>query len=84
MPIPHTTMVGKSNITTFTYIPMMMHDDEDYVITVDGYTDEHEEKIERFYLTKEKYNCLSVGQYFNVDKDCSDQPNEDKKLYEVK
>jgi len=34
MPIPHTITVGKTSSTYFTYFPMMMHDDADYVTTI--------------------------------------------------
>lgn len=74
MPIYH--RIGK--VTTVTYIPIIRHDDEDYVITIDGFTEEdHEERIEDFYVSKAKYECIKVGDHFYIDKDCSDSPNDD-------
>lgn len=75
MPIPH--KVGK--VTFFTYIPIPMHDDADYVLTVDGFTKDGEEKLEKFYVTEDIYRKHKIGSGFCYQAGCSDQPNEDQK-----
>lgn len=74
-PIPH--RIGK--ITTYTYIPVTMYDDEDYVVTIDGFTDSHEERVEAFYVSKSKFECLKKGDHFYITEDCSTSPNDDEK-----
>jgi hypothetical protein len=79
MPIPHTMSTGKTTSTYFTYIPMMMHDDEDYTIRMHGFTEKGEEKDETFYVSKSTYDKLKLGQDFCVSEDCSKNANKDRK-----
>lgn len=80
MTIPHTFSTGKTTTTYYTYIPIMMHDDRDFVITIHGTTDKGEEKDETFYLTESTFIKLKLGQRFCVSDDCTKSPNEDTKL----
>ena len=80
MPIPHTVSSGKTTSTYFTYIPIIMHDDRDFVIIIHGLTDNGQEKDERFYLPQSIFDQLKLGQHFCVTDDCDKEPNEDKKL----
>jgi hypothetical protein len=77
MPIPHTLTTGKTTTTYFTYIPMIMYDDEDYTLSVKGFTDDGEQKTEIFYVSKSYYDCVSSGTHFVANKNCSRSPNED-------
>lgn len=72
MPIYHST--GKSGF--YTFIPLMMHDDEDYRVSIVGVTD-GETLEETFYVSRAKYECLAIGSRFKVDSDCSTEPNDD-------
>lgn len=76
MPISHTMMVGKSCTTSITYIPMTMYDDEDFKVQISG-NDGKEDRIETFYVSKKQWECLRVGDYFQVTTDCSTSPNKD-------
>lgn len=78
MPIPHTVSTGKTTSTYYTYIPVWMHDDEDYVITLDGFTEkEHKEVQKTFYVSKSRYNSIRLGQIVCIDNACSESPNDD-------
>ncbi len=79
MPIPHTISTGKTTSTYYTYIPIMMYDDRDFVITLHGTTKDGEVKDETFYLSEATYNRLKLGQQFCVNEDCSKSPNKDTK-----
>jgi len=50
-------MVGKVMIM----IPVMLYDDEDYVLNVMGYTETGERKCRRIYVSKEQYDVIYVG-----------------------
>jgi hypothetical protein len=79
MPIPHTIRSGKTSTTYYTYIPVWMHDDEDYVITLDGFTENEHKEVQRdFYISKARYDMVSIGQGFCIDDGCSESPNNDK------
>lgn len=80
MPIPHTIRSGKVTTTHYTYIPVTMHDDTDYVIVVHGHDEENEELEEKFYLNESQYKCISKGDNFKVTEDCSNESNKDRKL----
>ena len=80
MPIAHTSPCGKTTITTFTYIPVMMYDDEDYSITIKGHNSENEELVDTFYVTRKSYQCLSVGDFIKVDEGCSKDSNQDQRI----
>ena len=80
MPIAHTRPCGKTTITTFTYIPVMMYDDEDYSITIKGHNSGNEELVETFYVTRKSYQCLSVGDFIKVDEGCSKDSNQDQRI----
>ena len=70
MPIPHTQTIGKMTTTTFTYIPVWMRDDEDWVITIQNYNKRHKLKQREIYVPANRYDTLKVGQYFCIDSNC--------------
>ncbi len=80
MPIPHTIRSGKTSSTYYTYIPIMMHDDPDYVITLHGVTDDNEERTEDWYVSESTYSGLKTGRKFCVSEDCSKESNDDTKI----
>lgn len=80
MPIPHTISTGKITSTYYSYIPVMMHDDTDYVIQITGHDQENRDLTESFYVTSTQYNCLRMGDKFKVTEDCSRETNKDIKL----
>lgn len=59
--LPVTVNVGKSRITNL--VPHRMHDGEDWCISV-----EHEGKEKTYYLAKDQYNSIKVGDMFYPDK----------------
>jgi hypothetical protein len=77
MPIPHTISSGKTSSTFYTYIPIWMHDDEDYYVNIKGVNNANEEVEETFYISKPRYECLKGGDFFKVDDDCSAIANAD-------
>ena|ERR1700748_2036887 len=79
LPIAHTISTGKTTSIYFTYIPVMMHDDEDFVIEITGKNHLGENLIEHFYTSKERYNKLDIGKFICVDETCNREPNEDTK-----
>ena len=79
MPIPHTISTGKTSSTYYTYIPIMMYDDRDYVIKLHGVTDNGKEKDETFYVNQSTFEKLKLGQRFCVNEDCTKEPNKDTK-----
>lgn len=71
MPIAHTISTGKNTTTYFTYIPMWMYDDQDYVIKIKHYnTKKDKMKTRSVYVTPETYNCFNEGDYFAVGDNC--------------
>jgi hypothetical protein len=67
MLMPMTISNGKTTTTTF--IPMLMHDDEDYIIKIRAFNEDKEKWEKRtFYVTKEVYKSTSEGDWFLFDK----------------
>lgn len=54
-------MVGKSMMM----IPYVIHDDEDFVLTVIGYTEDGDRKGRRLYVDKETFDSTNIKD--NVD-----------------
>lgn len=79
-PIAHSHRVGNTTVTTFTYIPILRHDDEDYGICIQGINKKGKTINRTLYVQKNRFDTLDIGQYFCMDKNCSKTPNPDKKL----
>lgn len=77
MPIPYTISTGKTTSIYYTYIPVMMYDDRDYVVKLHGITDNGKEKDETFYVNQFTFEKLKLGQRFRVNEDCTKEPNKD-------
>lgn len=80
MPVPNSYSDGKNTITTYTYIPIWMHDDTDYVVCLKGKTATGKVRTESFYVYKSRYESVKIGQNFCVDDGCSTKPNENTRL----
>ena len=50
MPIPHTMSTGKIITTFFTYVPILMYDDKDYVITIESANKKGDIVHKKFYV----------------------------------
>lgn len=75
--IPHIHRIGKVTTTSFTYIPMFHHDDEDWVIGITKYNDETgKSSFRTVYVESNTYARLKNGDYFNCNSNrCSDSDN---------
>jgi len=62
---------------TTTLIPMIMHDNEDFIITVRG-DYEGEPKVEHFYIDKEQYYSLKINDFICVSDMCNKDKNNEK------
>lgn len=72
MQIPHYTSQRIGNVTTmrlshYTTVPLTSVDDEDWVITVGGYTSSGEYKEVVVYIDQELYESLSIGDHIVLD-----------------
>lgn len=75
--LPMTMISGK---TSYIFLmPMIMHDSEDYVITIEGRNANNETQTETYYVTKEQYECISTGDTFVAGEDCSTADNNNSK-----
>ena len=50
-------VVGKTTM----FIPIMLHDDEDFVLNVMGYTESGDRKCRRIYVDRSRYESTNVG-----------------------
>lgn len=75
--IPLVTSYGKNIHTTM--IPYVVTDYEDYILVIKGKY-EGKETIENIYINKEQYECLSVGEHFNITQDCSKSDDNNLKI----
>lgn len=71
MPMVHST--GKTTFTTF--IPMIMHDNEDWCIKVTGIGVNGDTITRTYYVDSIAYDTLSVGKFICVDGACDDDEN---------
>lgn len=75
--MPTTISDGKSSTTIYNTFWVM--DNEDWVITIKGVTEDGTPVTQRFYVSQAQYNCLKKGDYFSVTKDCSTKDNNNSK-----
>ena len=76
--LPMTIINGKSTIVIMT--PHYIYDGEDFCIKVKGINKKGDEVIKKFYIEKESYDSLKVGQYICIDGDCLDDDPTYKKV----
>ena len=76
--LPSTIINGKSTIIIM--LPYYIYDGEDFCIKVKGINNKGDEVIKNFYIAKESYDSLSVGQYICIDGDCLDDDPTYKKV----
>ena len=60
IPIP----AGKS--TVMTPLPMIVHDDEDWILKVESYTDRGQRVTSSFYVNEDVYAQYLVGDWYSV------------------
>jgi hypothetical protein len=53
-------------------IPYIIHDGEDYCISVRGINQKGKEVTKTYYLNSEKWEELSKGDYICIDGNCSE------------
>lgn len=75
--LPMTMISGKSSYIFM--MPMMMHDNEDFVITIKGRNPDNEVQVETYYVSKKQYECMTVGDTFVAGEDCSINDNNNSK-----
>lgn len=71
MPIVHST--GKT-----TYIPMIMHDNEDWCIKVTGIGTKGDTITRTYYVDRIAYDTLTIGKFICVDGACDEDNNNTK------
>lgn len=64
--VPITISNGKT--TTTTYVPMTQVDDEDWIIQIEAVLDDGETKTRNFYVSREVYETVDIGDYYVYDK----------------
>jgi hypothetical protein len=62
VPIPIVSSNGKTTTTTMTYVPMVMHDDEDWVVEIQA-----GERSRTLYLDAATYAQVEVGLRYDMD-----------------
>lgn len=60
MPIPHTTMIGKTMVTNYTYVPVPTTNPEKFLIVVSGKV-KTETVVETVNVGENKFNHLNIG-----------------------
>lgn len=74
MPIVHST--GKTIYTTF--IPMIMHDNEDWCVKVMGIGTKGDTITRTYYVDRIAYDTLTIGKFICVDGACDEDNNNTK------
>lgn len=74
--MPTVRQVGKTSFTTF--IPIMMHDNEDWCIKVTGIGIKGDTITRTYYVTPTAYDTLSIGKFICIDGACDEDKNNTK------
>lgn len=74
---------GKNCFTTM-MIPYSVYDDEDFILTVKGVTDEGKEITELWYVNEKIFNNSEMFQEISFSNSNADKDDELKKLKEIK
>lgn len=65
--IPMTMMVGK--VTIMYFIPIWHHDDEDFILEIEGLNDKGQLKRQYVYVARATWQNMEIGQYYKVSSD---------------
>ncbi len=65
--IPVFTRVGKATVVNF--IPIWHHDDEDWILEIEGLNDRGKLKRQYVYVSRQVWNSVEIGQYYTVSSD---------------
>lgn len=65
--VPITISTGKSTMVTM--VPMVLYDNEDFILLVRGHTDDGDVVLEHFYVTESAYNSVNIGDYVGFAKE---------------
>ncbi|MFH1598135.1 MAG: hypothetical protein ABIB97_03610 [Patescibacteria group bacterium] len=94
IPQYHTQKIGEITITTTTYLtkPMLYHDDEDYVLIVEG-TGSGGQRVQKMvYVSQSVYDSFLLGDRYTFTREssttddivCRDATEEEQQRYGVK
>ena len=62
--------IAQSNGRNITYTYMPMFDDEDYLLQIEGYNEEHHLKHRWIHIPKEMYDTIKIGDFYCIDTMC--------------
>lgn len=78
MPVIHRGFNNGSPYNYFMYIPMWMHDDADYMVTIQNVNNKGKLVERTIYISKERFDTLKTGDYFCVDGNCYTEDVDEK------
>lgn len=68
MPVITTVSNGKSTTTITNFVPMVVYDDADWVVTIEGVNERNDKQERReIYVDPNEYNRINNGEVFDMD-----------------
>ncbi len=75
----YTMLIPVSTGKTMVLIPYYVHDNEDFLIKVQGISDKGDTITKTFYVSKNRYDTISIGDFICIDGNCNDVDNNNTK-----